>query len=209
MLGQELDTKVYLRQGGGALSARIVMAAARGILLKCDRTKLAEFGGRVEINRHWVHSLLTCMKFVQRKATTAKSKETDTNFAELKKSFLTDVKATVTMEEIPPDLILNWNQTGIKIVPCSTWTMDQRGAKRVEMVGVNDKCQITAVFCGTLMGDFLPLQVIYKGITPRCHPRFTFPSGWHVTHSLVYRGGDDAVRGVHHCALRGESTRVV
>ena len=51
------------------------------------------------------------MKSVQRKATTAKSKETDTNFAELKKSFLANVKATVTMEEIPPDLILNWNQT--------------------------------------------------------------------------------------------------
>lgn len=191
------------------MSARIVMAAPRGILLKCDRTKLAEFGGHVEINRHWAHSLLTCMKFVQRKATTAKSKETDANFAELKKSFLADVKATVTMEQIPPDLILNWNQTGIKIVSCSTWTMDQRGAKRVEMVGVNDKCQITAVFCGTLMGDFLPLQVIYKGTTPRCHPRFTFPSGWHVTHSLVYRGDDDAIRWAHHCTLRGESTRVV
>ena len=61
--------------------------------------------------------------------------------------------------------------------------MDQQGAKRVEMVGVSDKRQITAVFCGTLLGDFLPVQVIYKGKTPRCHPRFEFPSGWHITHS--------------------------
>lgn len=87
------------------------------------------------------------------------------------------------MEEIPLELILNWDQTGIKIMPCSTWTMDQQGAKRVELFGVNDKHQITAVFCGTLLGDFLPVQVIYKGKTPHCYPRFTFPSGWHVTHS--------------------------
>ena len=87
------------------------------------------------------------------------------------------------MEQIPPELILNWDQTGIKIVPCSTWTMDKSGSKRVEMIGVYDTRQITAVFCGTLLGDFLPVQLIYKGKTPRCHPHFTFPAGWHVTHS--------------------------
>ena len=29
--------------------------------------------------------------------------------------------------------------------------------KGVEMVGVDDKSQITAFFCGSLMGDFLPI----------------------------------------------------
>ena len=188
LLGQELDSQVQMylkkvREGGGAVSARIVMAAARGILLKCDRSKLVEFGGYIELNRQWAHSLLKRMKFVQRKATTAKSKETEANFVERKKLFLADVVATVTMEEIPPELILNWDQTGIKIVPCSTWTMDRRGVKRVEMIGANDKRQITAIFCGTLTGDFLPVQVIYKGKTSRCHPRFAFPPEWHITHS--------------------------
>ena len=121
LLGQELDMKVQMylkkvRDGGGAVSARIAMAATRGILLKCDRTKLAEFGGPVQLNRYWAHSLLKRMKFVQRKAITARSKHTIANFNELKESFLTDVVTTVTMEEIPPDLILNWDQTGIKIV---------------------------------------------------------------------------------------------
>ena len=93
LLGQELDTHVQMylkkvREGGGAVSARIAMAAARGILLKCDRTKLAEFGGPVQLNRHWAHSLLKRMKFVQRKATTAKSKQTAANFTDLKKRSL-------------------------------------------------------------------------------------------------------------------------
>jgi len=29
----------------------------------------------------------------------------------------------------------------------------------------------------------LPLQLIYKGKTNRCHPRHDFPADWHITHS--------------------------
>ena len=189
LLGHQLDLKVQLylkkvQEGGGALSARIVMAAAIDILLKCDRTKLAEYGGHVHLNRGWAHSLVGWMNFVQRKVTTAKSKQSTAEFAELKENFLADVVATVTMEEIPLELILNWDQTGIKMVPCSTWPMEQQGAKREEVIGVNDKRRITAVFCGSLIGDFLPIQVIiYKGKTPRCHPQFEFPLEWNITHS--------------------------
>ena len=124
---------------------------------------LAEFGGPLELNRHWAYSLYKRMKFVRRKATTAKSKYTIADFERVKKTFLDEVISTVSMEEIPPELILNWDQTGIKIVPSSPWTMDRRGARRVEMIGTSDKRQITAVFCGTLVGDFLPIQLI----TPR------------------------------------------
>ena len=60
------------------------------------------------------------MNFVQRKATTAKSKQSTAEFAELKENFLADIVATVTMEEIPLELTLNWDQMGIKMVPCST-----------------------------------------------------------------------------------------
>ena len=188
LLGQDLDTKVQMylkkvREGGGAVSTNIAMAAAQGILLKCAPTTLAEFGGPVQLNRYWARSLLHRMKFVQRKATTAKSKQILVDFTSLKESFLADVHAVVVMEEIPAELILNWDQTGIKFVPCCTWTMEQQGTKRVEVIGVNDKRQITAVLCGSLSGDFLPVQLIYKGKTSRCHPHFAFPAGWHITHS--------------------------
>ena len=137
----------------------------------------------VVLNKGWAYSLLKRMNFVKRKATTSKSKYTITNFEAMKKSFLDEVVATVTMEEIPPELILNWDQTGLKIVPSFSWTMDQCGVNRVEIVGVNDKRQITAVFCGTIVGDFLPIQLIYTGKTDRCHPKFNFPPEWHITHS--------------------------
>ena len=116
------------------------------------------------------------MNYVQRKGTTAKSKYSEVNFAEKKKEFLEELRATVEMEEIPPELILNWDQTGIKLVPSTSWTMEEQGARRVELVGLNDKGQITVVFCGNILGAFLPIQVIYQGKTERCHPHFNFPS---------------------------------
>ena len=111
--GEEYDEKVQLylrkvREGGGIVSARIAIAAARGILLTYDKSKLIEYGGHVDLSRQWAYLLLRRMNFVQRKVTTAKSKMSPTSFAKLKKEFLKDVVSTVHMEEIPPELILNW-----------------------------------------------------------------------------------------------------
>ena len=92
------------------------MAAARGILLKCNQRMLAECGGHIELNRFWARSLLRRTNFVQRKVSTAKSKHTVANLASLKRSFLSDFHTTVTMEEIPAELIFNWDQTGIKFL---------------------------------------------------------------------------------------------
>ena len=198
LIGEDLDQKVQLylrkvREGGGAVSAWIATAAARGILRKCNRSMLAENGGPIQLNRHWAHSLLKRMKFVQRKATTSMSKHTMTNFKEQKRKFLSDIATTVEMEEIPGELVLNWDQTGIRLVPSSTWTMERRGERRIEMIGVNDKRQITAVFCGNALGVFLPPQLIYKGKSSRCHPRYEFPSDWNITHSPNHWSNEDTM----------------
>ena len=188
MLGEETDKKVQLyliavRNSGGGVSARLAMAAAKGLMLALNRGALAQYGGHVNITRHWAYSLFHRMKFVQRKVTTSQSKFTPTNFAEVKQQFLDAIVETVEMEEVCPELILNWDQTGIRIVPSSTWTMAREGASRIEMIGIKDKRQITAVFCCTIQGDFLPVQLIYKGKTRHCHPKYKFPAGWHITHA--------------------------
>jgi len=123
------------------------------------------------------------MNYVRSKATTAKSMA---DFSEVKGSFLRSVVETVTMEEIPSELVLNWDQTEIMIVPSSSWTMHERSATRVELTGLKDKKQITAIFCGSIQGDFLPLQLIYKG-TSCCLPRYKFPVDWHITHTKITR----------------------
>ena len=57
---------------------------------------------------------------------TAQSKHTPEKFAAIKKAFLDDVVSTAT---IPGELILNWDQTEIHLVPASGWTMDKVGSK--------------------------------------------------------------------------------
>ena len=66
------------------------------------------------------------------------------------------------MEEVPAELVLNWDQMSIKIVPSPSWIMKKCGVKHVEIVGADDKRQITALFCGTILDDFLLIQLISK-----------------------------------------------
>ena len=72
------------------------------------------------------------MGFVQRKVTTSKGKYSLQNFAIVKRKFLDE---TVEQEKIPPDLIINWDQTGIRLVSPSSWTMEEKSVKRVEVIG--------------------------------------------------------------------------
>ena len=135
-----------------------------------------EEGITTELTKNWAKSILHRMGFVKRRGNT-KAKVAVEHFEALKSQFLFDIKATVEMQEIPPELVINWDQTGIKIVPVSSWTMEKRGAKRVEIAGVDDKQQITAVFAATPIGEFLPFQLICKGTTRACLPAgSTFPS---------------------------------
>ncbi len=83
------------------------MAVAHAIVQHYDPSALKDNGGYINIGRNWALSLLGRMKFVKRKATTAKSKETNSYFEERKRQFLEDVVNTVRIEEIPADLIIN------------------------------------------------------------------------------------------------------
>ena len=95
------------------------------------------------------------------------------------------------MEDIPEYLIINWDHTGLNYVPVSNWTMAEEGSKRVEIVGLDDKHQITAVFGCTMAGDFLPPQIIYTGKTPRCLPSVKFADNWHVTYTTNHWANEE------------------
>ena len=90
------------------------------------------------------------------------------------------------MEEIPPDLIINWDHTGINYVPVSKWTMEKEGTERIEITGIDDKRQFTAVFAGGMSGEFLPVQLIYQGKINVCLPKVKFPDGWDITYSPTH-----------------------
>lgn len=66
--------------------------------------------------------------FVKQRAS-AKAKVTVENFEAVKEQFLLDIKAVVEMEDIPFDLIVNWDQTGIHYVWVGSWTMEKKEQK--------------------------------------------------------------------------------
>ena len=67
------------------------------------------------------------------------------------------------MNDIPKDLIFNWDQTGIHLVPVSKWTMEKQGTKNIIVTGVDDKRQITLVMAATMTGCFYTHKFCMKG----------------------------------------------
>lgn len=120
LLGDNLDQRVQLylkkgREGGGVVSARIAVVAARGILLTCDRSMLVEFGRHTEFNGHWAYSLPHRMNFVQRKVTTAKKQACHCRLWPIKGRIFGGWSNHGEDGRNPPELILNWDhQDGSK-----------------------------------------------------------------------------------------------
>ena len=187
LLGKDLDHQVQayissLREAGGVVNTAIVIAAATGIVRRHDSNLLAANGGHIVFSKHWAQYMLERMGYVKRKAT-SKAKVTVENLSALKQQYLLDIKGTVEMEEIPEDLILNWDQTAIHYVPVSSWTMAKEGCKKISIAGADDKRQITVVLAATMSGKLLPPQLVYQGKTKGCLPSVSFPNGWDVTYT--------------------------
>ena len=206
LLGEELDRKVKLylnamRSRGAVINTSVVVAVANGVVASEGDYLLACNGGHIEITRYRAKDLLGRMGFVKRRGTT-KAKVTVEDFDAVKEQYLLDIKNVIEMDEIPDDLVLNWDQTGIHYVPVSSWTMDKQGSKRIEIVGSDDKRQLTAVFAGSLAGDFLPPQLVYKGKTSCCLPvGVGFPSDWDVTYSINHWCNEETMNSYAHRVL--------
>jgi len=93
------------------------------------------------------------MNFTKRRVST-KYSHPARELEEEKHLFLSEVLDTVVLNDIPPELISNWDQTSINLVP-----IDKKGKKRIDVAGHQDKWQITAVLCSNLVGELLPFQL--------------------------------------------------
>ena len=157
LLGCELDQKVQhyiktLRENGAVINTAIVLAAAHGIVASTDKSLLTENGGSISFGKNWAKSLLSRMNMVKRKGSTSCKADKIDNFDELKTDFLCKIEDVVSEYDIPSDMIINWDHAGLNVIPVSDWTMEVEGRKRVEIAGLGDKRQITAIFAGSLKG---------------------------------------------------------
>ena len=68
--------------------------------------------------------------------------------------FLEDIKAEVLLNDIPIELVFNWDQTVMQLIPTGEWTMHQAKDKVVPISHSDDKRQITGVFAVTATGKY-------------------------------------------------------
>ncbi|KAI8522099.1 hypothetical protein Bbelb_018530 [Branchiostoma belcheri] len=181
-----------LRSAGGVVNRLMVMGAARGLILEKDRSLLAEYGGNIHITKEWANSILRRMNFVKRKGTKAARKVPD-DFEETRDKFYDRIEEAVRDNDIPDEMIVNWDQTGVPIVPVGKWTLEEEGARQVPITGLEDKRQITLLLTTSVSGKLLPPQALYQGKTEACHPKFDFPEEWDIHHTESHWSNGDSM----------------
>ena len=86
----------------------------------------------------WAKSLLKRMNFTKRRASTKFGHPAD-ELQKEKETFLSQVLDAVGLNDIPQELIFNWDKTGIDLVPTALWTLDKKGKKQIKIAGYQDK----------------------------------------------------------------------
>jgi hypothetical protein len=96
----------------------------------------------------------------------------------------------VKAHSIAPKLVINTGQTWIQLVPAGgalTWA--ENGSKHVQILGMEDKRQITFLVSSSAAGNLLPFQLVFIGTTNRyLSPRnkgrqMCEDVGWRLTYS--------------------------
>jgi DDE superfamily endonuclease len=96
---------------------------------------------------------------------------------EKKRAIYTKIGSELIYEHnVPPDLVINGDETAVHFVNISNRTFNEKGARKVRMAGVGkDKAQITVTLFVTETGNVLPHQMIFEGLTDRVHPTHPKP----------------------------------
>ena len=166
------------------VSVPVVIAAARGIIAHERKDMLSEFGGSFIPTKNWAR-MLDRMGFTKRKGTKA-AKQKSGDLPEIKQNFVFKFLDVVSKHQIPADIVVNWDQTGVRMVPSGNWTMEKKRSCQVAIAGLDDKQEIVVLLAVNMLGETLPSQVIYQGTTDRCHARYDFPDSWNITHTASH-----------------------
>lgn len=78
---------------------------------------------------------------MKRKGTKA-ARKIPIDFEFIRMEFLAEVK-TVNDYDIPPELIINFDQANVNIVPVGDYTLEKSGSKQVQIIGLEDKRQVS------------------------------------------------------------------
>ena len=191
----ELDCKlisfvINLRARGGVVNGSVISAAAKGLIR--SNPSLHQRYNSFEPTRGWIQSIYRRCNFSRRAGTTTRPPVPRGMYEECKRSFLTDIDKCINKHNIPPELVLDADQTPSSYVSVGRMTMAEKNSKSVPIKGLTDKRNITLTFAISLAGEFLPMQVIYQGKTKASLPRnFVFPKGFCLTQNPKHYSNEE------------------
>ena len=180
LLGDEIDTKVqeYLnmsRKKGAIVNSVVAIATAKALIEQSSE----EHPKSISLeNTEWARSLFRRMGFVRRAATTGRPKMPDGAVKEAGFIFHHSIIQTVERYQIPPSLIMNFDQTPLKYAPVSSQTLAKKNVKTVAISGLSYRQGLTATFGVTFSNQFLPMQLVYGGKTEASYPKVKFSSSF-------------------------------
>ena len=158
----ELDAMVqsYIKavsSHGTLANSSLSVASGKALIQKCR-----DAVGNIDIDSSsWTKSLFKRMGYVRRMKTSSKVKVPDGARHEIKFLFHYEIVTRIKERNIPGPMIININQTPLKYVPTSIFTLAEKGATSVTMEGGSDKRCITGTFSITFSNEFLPIYLIY------------------------------------------------
>ena len=178
----ELDEKLLkflraVRSKGGVINIHVVRATAKALIE--NNLPMSQQLLKFDMPRSWVQSVYRRLGYAKRMGTTTRPPVPRGLYDKCRKDFLGAINKTIKEHNIPPQLVLNADQTPSSYVSVGRSTMAQSGSSSVPVKGLTDKRNITLTFVVSLSGEFLPMQIIYSGKTTASLPRgFIFPKGF-------------------------------
>ena len=114
---------------------------------------------RLQFGERWCRDLVRLkMQWTFRRAT-GSSTALSEDWQEQRDVFIQRVCAVYLCEVNCPDLVVNADHTGMRMLPNGRFTYDKCGTQHVKIVGRDDKRQVMVVVGSTFGGMMLPFQV--------------------------------------------------
>ncbi|CAK5261843.1 unnamed protein product [Mycena citricolor] len=165
-----VETLKGVRIAGCAVNVPI----ARGIMMAIITDLVPEiWETKFSCSERFVRSFLESTLDWTTRAATRAAKHIPDNASELcERTFFRLVHAIET-EHIPAKLIINYDQTGMYLLPNNSQTFEQRGSKQVSVVAKDEKRAYTLGIATAADGSILPLEQVWSGSTDRSLPKAT------------------------------------
>ena len=144
---------------GALITCSVANAAPKALIRKClSVIDVIDVGFS-----SWAQGLFCWMGFSRRQKFSVKVDIPATARKEIEYLFLYEIVLRVEQYAIADLLIINFDQTPLKLVQCANSTLVKKKPKK------------TRTFAITLAGEFLPIQLSYGGKTTQRLPRYQFP----------------------------------